>query len=42
MRTCVAYETELLFSIWCLIGFLFEELISDYRWIVFNIDPVHQ
>ena len=41
MRTCAAYEIEPLFSIWCLIGFLSEELISDYQ-IVFNIDPVHQ
>ena len=31
MRTCVAYEIELLFSVWCLIGFLLEELISDYH-----------
>ena len=42
MRTCVAYEIELLFSVWCLIGFLLEELISAYHQIVFNIDPVHQ
>ena len=39
---CVAYEIELLFSVWCLTGFLLEELISDYHSIVFNIDPVHQ
>ena len=32
MRTCEAYEIELLFSIWCLIGFLLEELISDYHY----------
>ena len=31
MRTCVANEIELLFSVWCLIGFLLEELISDYH-----------
>ena len=31
MHTCVAYEIELLFSVWCLIGFLLEELISDYH-----------
>ena len=31
MRTCVAYEIELLFNVWCLIGFLLEELISDYH-----------
>ena len=30
MRTCVAYEIELFFSVWCLIEFLLEELISDY------------
>ena len=30
MRTCVAYEIELLFIVWCLIKFLLEELISDY------------
>ena len=29
MRTYVAYETELLFSVWCLIEFLLEELITD-------------
>ena len=29
-RTCVAYEIELLFIVWCLIKFLLEELISDY------------
>ena len=42
MRTSVAYEIGLLFSVWCLIWFLLAELISDYHWIVFNIDPVHQ
>ena len=31
MRTCVAYEIELLFSVWCLIGFLSEELMPDYH-----------
>ena len=31
MRTCAAYKIELLFSVWCLIGFLLEELISDYH-----------
>ena len=31
MRTCVAHEIELLFSVWCFIGFLLEELISDYH-----------
>lgn len=30
MRTRVAYETELLFSDWCLIEFLLEGLIFDY------------
>ena len=29
MRTYVAYETELLFSVLCLIEFLLEELITD-------------
>ena len=29
MRTCVAYEIELLFNGWCLTEFLLEELISD-------------
>ena len=29
MRTYVACETELLFSVWCLIEFLLEELITD-------------
>ena len=29
MRTCVACEIELLFSVCCLIGFLLEELIYD-------------
>ena len=42
MRTCVAFEIELLFSVCSLIEFLLEELISDYHLIVFNIDPVHQ
>ena len=41
MRTCVAYEIQLLFSAWCLIGFLLEELISDYHSIVFNIYPIN-
>ena len=31
MRTCVAYEIKLLFRVWCLIGFLLEELIYDYH-----------
>ena len=31
MRTCMAYEIELLFIVWCLIRFLLEELISDYH-----------
>ena len=31
MRTCVAYKIELLSGVWYLIGFLLEELISDYH-----------
>ena len=31
MGTFVAYEIELPFSVWCLIEFLLEELISDYH-----------
>ena len=31
MHTCVAYKIKLLIGVWCLIGFLLEELISDYN-----------
>ena len=42
MRTCVAYEIELLFRVWCLIVFLLEKVISNYSQIVLNIVPAHQ
>ena len=42
MRTCVAYEIELLFRVWCPIVFLLEKVISNYSQIVLNIVPAHQ
>ena len=48
MRTCVAYETELLSwgrsqikRIWFVIKFLLVKLISHHGWIVLNIVPVN-